>query len=150
MPIESFLMGRLFNIFISYNAGKQLSNLLTNDTNGSCTAEVAQQILANVPNSSNEIFCDVSKEGNVINSASNFVCDPDSMLAKEATTHSVYFVILAASVFVARFIGHNLWNISASRQSRRIRIAFYRSALNHDIGWFETKDTSRLGPLFVK
>ena len=152
VPLESFLVGRLFNIFISYSTGEQLSNLLfVNGTNGSCTTAEAQQLLGqNTTKSSTEIFCNVNQKGNVINSASIYICDPDTTLTEEAIDFSVYFGILSAGVLVTWFLAHSLWNISAYRQSKRMRIAFYRAVLRHDIGWFDTNDTSRLGPLFVK
>ena len=152
VPLESFLLGRLYNIFISYSTGEQLSNLLfVNGTNGSCTTAVIQQQLSqNTTNSSTQIFCDVFQKGNVINSALIYVCDPDTTLTEEAIDFSVYFGIVAAGVFVTWFLAHSLWSISAYRQSKRMRIAFYRAVLRHDIGWFDTNDTSRLGPLFVK
>ena len=152
IPLESFLVGRLYNIFISYNTGEQLSNLLFgNATNGSCTTAEAQQLLGqNTTNSSTQIFCDVFQEGNIINSASFYVCDPDTTLTEEARDLSVYFGIFAAGVFVTWFLAHSLWSISAYRQSKRMRVAFYRAVLRHDIDWFNTNDTSILGPLFVK
>ena len=104
----------------------------------------------NTTNNSTQIFCDVFQEGNVINSASFYVCDPDTTLTEEARDLSVYFGIFAAGVFVTWFLAHSLWSISAYRQSKRVRIAFYRAILRHDIGWFDTNDTSILGPLFVK
>ena len=106
--------------------------------------------MTNATNRSLDLFCDVSEEGNILNSASNFICDPNQMLVEETTTYSIAFAILAAVVLLTRFLSHFLWTLSAYRQSRRMRIAFYQSVLRQEIGWFETNDTSKLRPLFVK
>ena len=151
IPLESFLTGRLFNVFISFNAATQLSDVLTNTTTSEmCTLNIVQQLLSNVSNVTDNVFCDVSQQGNVINSASAFVCDPTETLTDEATAHALYLVYLAVGVFVTYFLSQILWAASASRQSSRIRIEFYRATLRHNIGWFETNDTSTIGPLFLR
>ena len=150
IPLESFLSGELVNVFISYNAAEQLSDFTVNITNMTCTPSIVQQLLVTATNSSNQIFCDALQQGNILNSASTFACDPDRTLTVEATKFSLYFVYVAIGTFMTHFIAHILWTVSASRQSRRMRIAFYQSVLQHKIGWFETNDTSTLAPLFLK
>ena len=148
-PAESYLTGRLVTVYISYNTAEQL-NLYSILNNNTCTQSVAQRILNNLANDSDRIFCDATQEGNVINSASAFVCDPDQTLTEEVTTYSLYFVYLAAGTFVTHFLSQMLWAISAARQIRRMRIAYYRSVLLHKVPWFETSDVSKLGPQFLK
>ena len=147
VPIELFVMGELFNIFISYNT---VQNLPTSDMNGTCTLDRAQQFLNGIANSSDLIFCDAAQEGNVINRASMFVCDPDQTLTDEATTYSVYFVYLGVVVLVVYFLSHAFWSISALRQSKKLRMAYYRAILQHKISWFETSNVSMLGPEYLK
>ena len=150
---EAFLTGRMYNIFISYERAQSLSLLLvnfTNTNNGTCNTKAVQELLNNASQSNEEIFCDASEQGNVVNSASSYVCDPDQTLVEDVTTYSIYFAVLAASAFITYSMGTFLWSVSAYRQSRRMRIAFFQSILRHEIGWFETKDTVILGPLFVK
>jgi len=147
-PVEAYLTGRLFNVFISYKAAQPFS-FAPLIINGSCTTTAVQEILTNA-NKSLELFCDVSDEGNTLNSASNFICDPDQSLVEETTTLSISFAILAAVVLLTRFLSNLLWTLSAYRQSRRMRIVFYQSVLRQEIGWFETNDTSKLRPLYVK
>lgn len=147
---ESFLIGSLFNTFISYKTAQSFSFIVSNFPNDSCSVNAVTQLLTNSSNSSHLLFCDISSEGNVLNSASRFICDPSEQLIEEANSLSIYFVSLAVCTFVANFLTISLWNISATRQSRRIRIAFYKSITRQEIEWFETNDTSRLGPLFVK
>ena len=148
VPLEWIIHGEMFNIFISYNIVQNIS--LGDIDNGTCTRDVAQQFLNSIANSSDRIFCDATQEGNVINSASAFVCDPDQTLTEEVTTYSFYFVYLGVAIFVAYFLGHILWTVSASRQSKRLRIAYYKAVLEHNISWFETNDVSRLAPDYLK
>ena len=148
-PLEMFFAGQFFNIFISYNAALQLSGFV-NNVSTKCTVDLIQQLLPGITNSSNGIFCDPFEQGNVVSSASVFVCDPDQTLTDETTAHSLYFVYLAVGAFLTQFVSHMFWTISATRQTKRMRIAFYRSILRHEIGWFDTNDTSNLGPLYMK
>ena len=150
IPLESILVGKLFNIFISFNTADQLRPLLVSDLNKTCTEDLAQQILNNLSKETDEIFCDATKQGNVINSASMFICDPHQSLTEKATSHSLYFVYLGVGTFVTFFLSHALWTISASRQSKGLRVAYYRAILRHKIGWFEINNISRLGPEFFK
>lgn len=147
---DSFLIGRLFTVFISYNTAQSFSFVVSSFPNNSCSTNAVVQFLANSSNSSQLLFCDISSEGNVFSSASNFICDPSEQLIKEANSLSIYFVLLAVGTFVTDFLTISLWNVSAIRQSKRMRIAFYKSITRQEIGWFETTDTSELGPLFIK
>ena len=149
IPLESVIIGQFFNIFISYNAASQLPTSFI-DGNITCTTNTAQQILNSLANISDQIFCDATREGNVINSASNFVCDPDQTLTEQTTTLSLYFVYLGVGTFVLMFLDDAIWAISALRQTKRLRLEYYRAILRHNISWFETNDVSRLGPEFLK
>ena len=151
IPIEAFLTGRLFNIFISFNTADKISDLIiTDSTNKTCTLSFVQQLLDNASSVSDKLFCDVFERGNVINSASMFVCDATDTLNDDTSAYCLYFVYLAIGIFVTFFFSHTLWTITASRQSKRMRIAFYRATLNNSVGWFDTRDISQLGPQFLK
>ena len=150
---ESVLIGRMYDIFISYERGQSLSFVLanlTNATNGTCTTKEVQQLLNNASQSNAGIFCDATEQGNVVSSASSYVCDPDQTLVEEVTTYCIYFAALGATFFITRLMSISLWSMSAHRQSRRMRIAYFQSVLKHEISWFEMNDTTTLGPLFVK
>ena len=89
IPMESIIMGQFFNIFISYNTASQLPISFNVGGNITCTTNTAQKLLNSLANISDQIFCDATREGNVINSASNFVCDPDQTLTEQATSACV-------------------------------------------------------------
>ena len=147
---QSFLMGKYFNIFISYKTAQSFTSVAQMFPNGSCNTPAVVELLGNSTNSSDQLFCDIAQEGNVFSSSASYICDPDEELIKQAESLAIQFAILAASAFTANFLTIALWNISAYRQTKRIRIAFYRSLLKHDISWFETTEIAKLGPSFVK
>jgi len=37
-----------------------------------------------------------------------------------------------------------MWTLTATRQVRQMRLAFFRSVLKQDIGWFDTTDPGEL------
>ena len=151
IPTEAVLIGQLINTFISCNAAQDITDSFVNFSIENCTQSRVQELLnSGSGNNSDRIFCDAFERGNVINSASMFVCDPIETLTEETHAHSLYFVYLAVGVFVTHILAYVLWSVSASRQSRRLRIAFYRAIMKHDIAWFETNDVSQLGHRFLK
>ena len=150
IPLEYILYGRLFNIYISFNAAQEISGLLANASFEHCTQHLVQELLNSVANSSDRIFCDAFETGNPINSASMFICDPAQTLTEETITHSLYYVYLAIAIFITGLLAQLLWRISSVRQSKRMRLALYRAILKHDVGWFDKNDLSRLGPIFLK
>ena len=162
IPLHLFVLGEQYNNMISYNAAQNINDINGTYTidvaqhiilmreNGTCTREVAQQFINSIANTSDRIFCDATQEGNVINSASAFVCDPDQTLTEEVTAYSLYFVYLGVVRFVAYFLAHTLWTVSASRQSKRLRIAYYKAVLSHSVSWFETNNIYILGADYLK
>ena len=125
------------------------SQLIYNVTSIQCTQDLVQVLVQNGSNRSQRTLCDIYEPGNVINTASTFVCDPTATLTDETTMYSLHFVYLAIGVFVSDLLAQLLWTVSASRQSKRMRIAFYKATLNRSIGWFDTSDVSQLGAHFL-
>ena len=147
IPLHLFVLGEQCNFLISYNAAQKVMII---NTNGTCTRDLAQQFINSIANTSDRIFCDATQEGNVVNSASAFVCDPDQTLTEEVTISSLYLVYLGVVRFVAYFLAHTLWTVSASRQSKRLRMAYYKAVLGHSVSWFETNNVSTLGADYLK
>ena len=90
-------------------------------------------------------FCSDSSSGQEI--AANFllfVSDPDATLLREIGLYSLYYIGLAGGVFTAVYLATVFWNISAYRQTRRMRMAFYRSILRQEIGWFDVTEANEL------
>jgi len=57
---------------------------------------------------------------------------------------SVIFSILALAVWVFGWGQVTFWNLQASRQINRIRVAFFRSILRQEIGYFDINSTGEL------
>ena len=147
-PAESFLIGQFFNILTSFDSAQSIS---TAYPISNCSLSLVQDLLNRVAtNSSDQIFCDASRKGNVINSASEFVCDPDQTLTDQLTTVSLHMLYLAILTFVAELSTYMLWSITASRNSKQMRISFYKAVLKNNISWFDTNDISELGPIFLE
>lgn len=146
IPIETFLFGRMFSIFVSFNVAEQITANI--NVTEQCTSDLVPLLVRNGSNGSQGTFCDISEPGNVISTASIYVCDPKATLIDETTAHSLYFVYLAIGVFVSDLFAQLMWTISASRQSKRMRVAFYNATLNRSISWFDTSDVSQLATHF--
>lgn len=147
-PAESFLIGQFFTILTSFDSAQSIS---TAYPISNCSLSLVQDLLNRVAtNNSDQIFCDASRKGNVINSASEFVCDPDQTLTDQLTTVSLRMLYLAILTFVAELSTYMLWSITASRNSKQMRISFYKAVLKNNISWFDTNDVSELGPTFLE
>ena len=55
-----------------------------------------------------------------------------------------YYLGLATAAMIGAFTANLLSNISAYRQTRRMRIAFYNSVLRQEVGWFDVTKTGQL------
>ena len=146
---QYFLLGEVYNSFVSYERAKKLSSLVS-IVNTTCTTEAVQQVLSNSSENSEQIFCDARIEGNVFNSASKFFCNPDDVLLSQISFLCTILAILGAVAFVMSFLSNAFMSFNSQRQSSHIRITFFQSLLQYNISWFETKDINSLGPLFVR
>ena len=65
-------------------------------------------------------------------------------LEGEMTKFALYYVYLAIGNLVLAYGQMALWSLTATRQVKNIRLAFFRSILKQDIGWFDTTDPGEL------
>ena len=70
--------------------------------------------------------------------------DIKAELGDIVSVFSYYYVALATASMIGAFAANLTSNISAYRQTRRIRIAFYNSVLRQEVGWFDTTKTGQL------
>jgi ABC-type multidrug transport system fused ATPase/permease subunit len=90
-------------------------------------------------------FCSESSSGDEITAnLLLFVSDPDATLLREIGLYCLYYVGIGGGAFITVYLATVLWNISAYRQTRRMRMAFYRSILRQEIGWFDVSDANEL------
>ena len=96
-------------------------------------------------------FCSDSSSGQEITAnLLLFVNDPDATLLRQIGIYSLYYIALAGGVFIAIYLATVFWNISAYRQTRRMRMAFYHSILRQEIGWFDVTEANELSTRLVE
>ena len=109
--------------------------------NVSCDTLLQQEpsVVENITNISS-VLCLSKNQRSVMSMA----CDPSSQLQSEIQCIAYYFITCASVYALAIFIGMLFFNISAYRQTRRVRLAFYISILHQEIGWFDVTDAKQL------
>lgn len=169
LPGHMLLFGRVINLFVSYSIvtassegmGPSIASQVQAASaamNTSCTTDLVRNIFAanrknidsllNMPGTSNDtvLLCPPPTNGtnDVFESLISFACDPAGQLRWEVAKFSLYYLGLATGVLVAVFVATVLWNISAYRQTRKMRNAFYKSILHQEIGWFDVNEANEL------
>lgn len=159
-PVHTILFGRVVNQFVYHGvatderAGVSLSTLanrLATSLNSSCTTDLIQQNRdmlfpsMNNSNSTNTSMLLCPDQGSTLmENVVEYVCDPQAALMSNVSTFALYYVALASSLLVLLFLATTFWNVSAYRQTRRIRQKFYSSILYQEIGWFDVNEASEL------
>ena len=151
LPGHMLLFGRVINQFVYFDAiANNNVSLGFLPANQSCEATISfiqsnPQLLANQSQGSMSHFCANSSSGvDLIIGILGYVCDPGGTLLSEIGLFSILYVALATGVFIVTFLATVVWNVSAYRQSRKMRLAFFRSILRQDIGWFDVNGVSEL------
>lgn len=157
LPVHLFLFGRVIDQFVSYSiaiGNSALSNISTPSATD-CSPEVIVDSPAFIEylNSSRGHFCfDPLNNGTdpVTSNIVSYACNPRATLQTNVGFFSIYYVILATCVLIAIFLSTTFWNLSAYRQTRRMRLAFYRSILRQEVGWFDVTEASQLNTRLVE
>ena len=116
--------------------------------NVSCTELNDSSLLENITNSS-ILLCGLNNKRQYEEIIA-FACDPNARLQSEIGIFSLYFVALGAVALVAGFLGALFWNISAYRQTRRIRESLYQSILRQEVGWFDVNNATELNTRLIE
>lgn len=154
LPGHMIMFGRVINNFVFYSTVTNNANL-TNGINAraellgvTCSEFVrenstfiAQRLVA-MDNSS--MFLCTGETQDVFSNVLDYACDPDTQLRDTIGTFSLYYIGLATGTLIAVFLATLFWNVSAYRQTRRMRQAFYRSILYQEIGWFDVNEANEL------
>ena len=160
LPGHMLLFGRVINQFVYYEQAlifqpiiwnqSQMMNLtcepfrdgvvdrtfnLTSAPNPMATAADA------AANNSDLFFC---QQTSIFSEILNLACDPEGVFIDEINTFAYIYVGLATGVLICVFLGNLFWSISAYRQTRRMRMVFYRSILRQEIGWYDVNETAQL------
>ena len=68
----------------------------------------------------------------------------DVDLEEEMKGFALWYVIIAAVMFVCAFVQAGFWSMTALRQTHKIRKKFFHSILKQDIGWFDCNESGGL------
>ena len=125
LPSHALLFGDVIDLFIAYNISLELNTSFSDGTNA--TSRMMTEYFCNVTESSTS-----ARVAEFLNSS-----DPGSLLQSKIGLFSLYYVGLASGMLIASFISTLFWNLSAYRQTRRLRQAFFRAIMKQEIGWFD-------------
>ena len=87
------------------------------------------------------LLCDTDT---IFESVLEYVCCPGPTLRDNIRDLSFIHIGMATGVLIVVFLATMFWNISAYRQTRQIRQAFYCSVLYQNVGWFDVTEPSQL------
>ena len=145
LPGHMLMFGEVIDLFISYDISLTIRSQLNNSgINNSNIAQLFSMDLFGV--NSSTYFCNLSEtqqeNSNIITllTASNSGAE----LQYRIGLYSIYYVAMATAVLITSFLGTSLMNLSAYRQTKRMRSAFFRSVLKQDIGWFDVNPSAEL------
>ena len=156
-PGHILLFGEVINQFVYYSTatndvGPRLTAFAAlsgmNDSDAIlCNRTQAARTLDMVSSSVNESeihFCAGDGGSNIFDNVLDYICDPRDELISSVAVYSYYYLAIAVGVLIATFLANVLLNLSGYRQTRRIRLAFYRSVLSQEIGWFDVTESAQL------
>ena len=158
VPGHMLLFGEVINQFVYYSiatndVGPQLVNASValsgmNDSDAIlCNRTQATQTLNMVLSSMNEAeihFCAGNGGSDIFDNVLDYICDPRDELISSVAVYSYYYLAIAVGVLITTFLANVLLNLSGYRQTRRMRLAFYRSVLSQEIGWFDVTESAQL------
>ena len=154
LPIHIYLYGQVINQFVFYQQADTIYypivQSLADTLNRSCeyVRDLARNgtidLTLNVINSSNSSESFICQQTSVSSNALRGVCDADITLIEEINNFTIIYIGLGFGVLVALLFSIMLLNITAYRQTQKIRKAFYKSILRQDIEWFDITKTAQL------
>lgn len=159
LPGHMLMFGEVIDLFISYDLSQTIRAQLNNQSipldailsaisgtnNNNNTAQLSSLNLFGNSNSS-AYFCNLSEtqqeNSNVINLL--MANNSGAELQYRIGLFSIYYVAMATGVLITSFLATSLMNLSAYRQTKRMRSAFFKSILRQEIGWFDVNPTAEL------
>lgn len=160
LPAHIYLYGQVINQFVFYQQADTIYSpivqSLADTMNRSCeyVRDLARNgtidLTLNVINSSNSSDSFICQQTSVSSNALRGVCDPDGTLIEEINKFTFIYIGLGFGVLIVLVFSIMLWNITAYRQTQKIRKAFYKSILRQDIEWFDVTKTAQLNTRLVE
>ena len=158
LPGHMLLFGRVINEFVRYSISVDANISSTTLPTSSCTpgSILNSTAFMEYVNASQAHFCfnpeSVPSAGTdpITANILQYACNPQETLQANVGFFSIYYVVLATGVLIAIFLATIFWNLSAYRQTRRMRLAFYRAILHQEIGWFDVTEATELNTRLVE
>ena len=129
LPMHVIMLGSIIDFFIAHNISLDLSEAAANTTGG-----MMRGYFCNMTDSSTS-----ARLAQFLNSS-----DPGSLLQSQIGQFSLYYIGLASGLLIASFISTLFWNLSAYRQTHRLRQSFFQTIMKQEIGWFDVNPSAQL------
>ena len=153
-PSDYLFLGRVINQFVFYEQallfrpmnqsillGSECEEFRLVLRNGSIAQMGPPDPMSTAADDDGMLLC---QQTSVFSNILDLVCNPEGVFIDEVDKISLIYLGLATAVLLTVFFANVFWNISAYRQTRKMRMAFYRSILGQDIGWFDVNNTAKL------
>ena len=159
LPVHMFLFGEIINQFVYYSIATEeviprLMDFVGNETLNTlnvtlkdltCTRSKADAALAMFSENGTDVYlCEQGEGSDDFSEVVDFVCDPADTLQDNVALYAYYYLAMAVGVLITTFLANALLNLSAYRQTRRMRLAFFGSVLSQEIGWFDVTASAQL------
>ena len=157
LPGHMLLFGRVINEFVTYSiaVSANLSSATLPTSTCSPASILNSTAYTEYLNASRVHFCFDSASAStgtdpITSNVLQYTCNPQETLQNNVGFFSIYYVVVATGVLIAIFFATIFWNLSAFRQTRRMRLAFYRAILHQEIGWFDVSEATQLNTRLVE
>ena len=159
LPSHMLLFGEVINQFVYYSVATEsvvprIEHFVMNESRNienetfeeiACNRSRANEVLTMLAENGTDIYlCTGGQGSNIFMEVVSFVCDPADELQDQIAIYAYYYLAIAVGVLLTSFLANALLNLTAYRQTRRMRLAFFRNVLRQEIGWFDVTDSAQL------
>ena len=156
LPGHMLLFGEVINQFVYYSVAAdtirpRIESFLINSTENTsvddiaCNSTRAREIITMLGENGTQVYlCTGGQGGDVFREVVRYLCDPADELQSQIAIYAYYYLSIAVGVLLTTFLANALLNLSAYRQTRRMRLAFFRNVLLQEIGWFDVTNSAQL------
>ena len=153
LPGHMLLFGRVINHFVYYSVATEtvrprLSMLSSGNLTSYelfCNSSRVNDAVSMLEDNGTRVYlCTGSQGEEVFSEVLEYVCDPADELQDQIAVFAYYYLAIAVGVLLTTFLSNSLLNLSAYRQTRRMRRAFFRNVLRQEIGWFDVTNSAQL------
>ena len=144
LPLLMLVFGDLINVFIYQEQTTEVASCL-NVSREECSGVFAGNTNVALSCGNSSLFVGATLEQALDRLfGSSARCLTDDQFTDEVHLFSIYFVIIAAVVFLFGYIQISFFQMACERQVRKMRLLFYRAILGQNIGWFDNNPSGEL------